>query len=413
MDMLYSAIGMSLATGVIYAVTLGAQHVYGVWQQRRTVSLRIEKGQQAWDWFMAWMEEDDQLAGRTMKRRVQHVRLRPRANAAYGFMPNDASDPIRFMFRGRLFRLVVTDESNKSTTLSFGMADNARLVAIVWTRGTSVDVFHGLLDEMKKAFKREHATSTGVMVPALEQGSTRWVEIRRCHRRKFEHLVLSPALCEAMRRDLEIFAREATRDRYEQLCIPYRRTWLLHGPPGNGKSSCAFAVADALSAPIRLLSLSDPKLSDAVLADLINVHPLRARPDGLALIVLEDADALFVDRAAAPPPPPGAPPTRSSVTLSGLLNVLDGAPAPEYTVIIMTTNYPDRLDAALTRSGRVDCRFEFGPPTDEMIKRMLARFVPDSTAGADAFVALCREDTGAPVLSMARVQELARQQATA
>jgi hypothetical protein len=59
----------------------------------------------------------------------------------------------------------------------------------------------------------------------------------------------------------------------------------------------------------------------------------------------------------APPPPP------KKVTLSGLLNVIDGATAAEGRLLIMTTNHPTHLDLALRRKGRVDRDFHIGYAT--------------------------------------------------
>ena len=47
------------------------------------------------------------------------------------------------------------------------------------------------------------------------------------------------------------------------------------------------------------------------------------------------------------------------MTLSGLLNVLDGVASQEHRVLVMTTNHPQRLDPALTRPGRIDKEVEF------------------------------------------------------
>lgn len=54
------------------------------------------------------------------------------------------------------------------------------------------------------------------------------------------------------------------------------------------------------------------------------------------------------------------------VTLSGLLNVLDGVRAAEGRILIMTSNTPDSLDEALIRQGRVDKKTLFGPASKEV-----------------------------------------------
>jgi len=72
--------------------------------------------------------------------------------------------------------------------------------------------------------------------------------------------------------------------------IPYRRGYLLHGPPGCGKSSFITALAGHLDMGICILNLSDRSLSD----DRLN-HLLQAAPQQ-SLILLEDVDAAFVSR---------------------------------------------------------------------------------------------------------------------
>ena len=59
-----------------------------------------------------------------------------------------------------------------------------------------------------------------------------------------------------------------------------------------------------------------------------------------------------------------------SISLSGLLNVIDGAASHEGHVLIMTTNTPDKLDDALTRPGRVDLQIGFTLATRDMYMRM-------------------------------------------
>ncbi|KAH7248352.1 hypothetical protein B0J15DRAFT_498331 [Fusarium solani] len=55
----------------------------------------------------------------------------------------------------------------------------------------------------------------------------------------------------------------------------------------------------------------------------------------------------------------GVRPQKKGVTLSGLLNVLDGVASQEDRVLITTTNHPKKLDQALTRPGRIEMEVEF------------------------------------------------------
>jgi chaperone BCS1 len=59
------------------------------------------------------------------------------------------------------------------------------------------------------------------------------------------------------------------------------------------------------------------------------------------------------------------------VTMSGLLNAIDGVASAEERVLFMTTNFVDRLDPALIRPGRVDVRRLFDNCTPHMLERVL------------------------------------------
>lgn len=68
------------------------------------------------------------------------------------------------------------------------------------------------------------------------------------------------------------------------------------------------------------------------------------------------------------------------VSLSALLNVLDGVGSPEGRVLIMTTNHIERLDGTLIRPGRVDRKIEFRLADEEMVTRLFC-FVYDPKLG--------------------------------
>lgn len=72
--------------------------------------------------------------------------------------------------------------------------------------------------------------------------------------------------------------------------IPYRRGYLLHGPPGSGKSSFIQALAGSLSYDICLLNLSERGLADDKLNHLLSNAPERS------FVLIEDVDAAFNKR---------------------------------------------------------------------------------------------------------------------
>ena len=66
------------------------------------------------------------------------------------------------------------------------------------------------------------------------------------------------------------------------------------------------------------------------------------------------------------------------MTLSGLLNAIDGVTSTEGRILFMTTNYADRLDPALIRPGRVDRKVFIGHCDHYQLKQMFSRFYPDT-----------------------------------
>jgi chaperone BCS1 len=153
---------------------------------------------------------------------------------------------------------------------------------------------------------------------------------------------------------------------YRDRGIPYRRGYLFHGPPGCGKSSFVLALASHFGLPIYMLNMASETMSDSVLERL-----LLKLPEG-SLLLLEDIDAVQYNREAADDAP--ARFGRSSVTLSGLLNSLDGVAAYENSILVCTTNHMNRLDGALMRSGRIDELIEFPLPDPHMAGQLFLRF---------------------------------------
>ena len=74
----------------------------------------------------------------------------------------------------------------------------------------------------------------------------------------------------------------------------------------------------------------------------------------------------------------------NKLTLSGLLNALDGPGATEGHLLFMTTNHKDKLDKALIRPGRIDYDLEFKCVTRGQVRRLFSYFYSDFTAGETA-----------------------------
>ncbi|CAJ0568169.1 unnamed protein product, partial [Mesorhabditis spiculigera] len=194
-------------------------------------------------------------------------------------------------------------------------------------------------------------------------------------KRKLESVVLQHGAEHRIVDDIEEYV--GSRKWYEERGIPYRRGYLFYGPPGTGKSSFITCLASHLGYSVCIMSLSDRLLDDDRLNYLLNTPPRNS------IVILEDIDAATTNRHDKKNDDPMyAGMTR--VTMSGLLNAIDGVGCAEERLLFMTTNHVERLDPALIRPGRVDVKEYFGNADQEMMEKMFINFYGASATSPDA-----------------------------
>jgi DNA polymerase III delta prime subunit len=128
---------------------------------------------------------------------------------------------------------------------------------------------------------------------------------------------------------------------------PYKRNYLFHGPPGNGKTSFINAIAGKYNLNVFLISFS-VNITDEVFKKLIS---------GLnknSLLVMEDIDVLFQSGGGG-----GGGVGGKNITMSTILNTLDGLARKNRIICIMSTNHFDVLTDVFKRPGRLDMLVEF------------------------------------------------------
>ena len=158
--------------------------------------------------------------------------------------------------------------------------------------------------------------------------------------------------------DLKLFY-DSEHD-YKRLDVPWTRTYMLHGLPGTGKTSLVYTLATELKKNIAVLDFSDSDLTDAGIR-----RALFKLPKG-TLLCLEDIDALFKERTG----------DKTTITFSGLLNVLDGVIKNTGLVVFMTTNFIQNFDDTAMRR-RVDYYLKFDTMKRDQITSMFTTFYPD------------------------------------
>merc|ERR1719510_848350 len=237
------------------------------------------------------------------------------------------------------------------------------------TIGKNRSLFSKMLDEARSMAMKEYSGKT-LMYTVI---GTEWKKFGHPRQiRPLSSVVLDEGVSERIVKDVKDFI--ASPAWYRQRGVPYRRGWLLYGPPGCGKTSFITALAGELEYSICVLNLSDRAMSDDRL-----MHRLADAPEN-SIVLLEDADAAFVSREDSTETD-SAFQGANRLTFSGLLNAIDGVTSTEGRIVFMTTNYIDRLDPALIRPGRVDNIQYLGHCTGHQLKEMFRKFYPEQTLG--------------------------------
>jgi len=184
---------------------------------------------------------------------------------------------------------------------------------------------------------------------------------------------------------------------YKKRGIPYTMGFMFYGEPGCGKTSTIKAIANHTQRHIVSVPLNKIKTAKELLNIFYNTRmnhvdiPLDKR-----LYVLEDIDAADLKdtvgersdkdkeenesedgkdsgkdspmdlfgllKSSSKPLGPGLWDKKFEVqklTLANLLEVLDGVMEMDGRMLVITTNYPERLDKALIRPGRIDMKVHF------------------------------------------------------
>lgn len=192
---------------------------------------------------------------------------------------------------------------------------------------------------------------------------------------------------------------------------------------GTGKSSLSFALAGLFGLNVHVISLLEPTLTETDLAMLFNNLPKRC------IVLLEDIDTAGLVRTDDDDEPETKltngtqddttttadllkevkkagrrgggrvvggsmmdGESNTGISLSGLLNAIDGVASHEGRVLVMTTNHPEKLDPALLRPGRVDMQIAFTLATKHQIREIFSKMYHSSDQPAES-VSVVEEKT--------------------
>uniref|UniRef100_A0A0E0MM96 AAA+ ATPase domain-containing protein n=1 Tax=Oryza punctata TaxID=4537 RepID=A0A0E0MM96_ORYPU len=279
------------------------------------------------------------------------------------------------------WRLCPKASKNKGAiTVSYypGEADEPRCFRLVFHKRHRHLVLNSYLPSVVRRWRELTAKDRQrlLFTNHSKQGESMWTSVPYNPPATFDMLAMDHAKKVDIMEDLTAF--EKGKEYHSKVGKAWKRGYLLHGPPGTGKSTMIGAMANFLDYDVYDLDLTSVKNNS-------ELRKLFLDTTNKSIIVIEDIDAIEVElttkRKGSNKAANGDElrdrrmliefadknDEKSRVTLSGLLSFVDGlwSACGSERIFMFTTNHLDRLDPALIRPGRMDkhiemsyCRFE-------------------------------------------------------
>lgn len=354
--------------GVLETCRRLAFHFYRKIYNSFFITATFEEDDSSYDWMMVWLSSqpfwkqarDVQITTRNFGLNSNAIMIEGEpedsssvvnGNRQLSYLPSTSSVH-SFWYKRRWVRVTRTVREGY-----YGRREDVLEICIL-----SMDhrILNELLIEAKKTYKAAEERSISIYV---SDTNNNWRHIASRPKRPLNSIVLDPGIKDLLVDDAKDFLE--SKPWYSARGIPFRRGYLLYGAPGSGKTSIIHSLAGELGLDVYVISLSRAGLDDAALNDLISDLPEKC------IALMEDIDAAFShtvnreqdnetpSKLGHPDKPRSPPASTSRITLSGLLNALDGVGAQEGRILFATTNKYNALDPALCRPGRMDIHVEF------------------------------------------------------
>ncbi|KAG9156583.1 hypothetical protein Leryth_006564 [Lithospermum erythrorhizon] len=272
-----------------------------------------------------------------------------------------------------------SSSNSRSMNLSYFPEPDKKYYRLLFHKKYREIITEAYLEHVIKIGKEMNARNRQRKLYTNSTSKSAWSHIVFEHPATFDTLAMEPWKKQEIIEDLQTFTK--SKDYYSKIGKAWKRGYLLYGPPGTGKSTMIAAMANLLDFDVYDLELTSVR-------DNSELRRLLTETTNKSIIVIEDIDcSLDLTGQRKKPRTEKSESEKgkkessrnkeesgSKVTLSGLLNFIDGlwSACGGERLIVFTTNYVDKLDPALTRRGRMDKHVELSYCSFEGFK-VLAR----------------------------------------
>lgn len=311
-----------------------------------------------------------------------------------------------FLYDGRLF--LATRDNFSSSAMSDPAYDGIGGEELtISCLGRSIGPIQKLIEAAREYADRQ--TQYFVIIYGRDRYGMSWQPKMRKPIRRLDTVHFDMDVKQELLDDIRKYLDPRTLRLYQSRSMPYRRGYLFYGPPGTGKSSLSTALAGEFGLDLYVVKI--PSIAtDADLEQMFQEIPPQC------IVLLEDIDAVWLEGGSRCRSPDRRSERSnesnrsgnngSNVTLSGMLNVLDGVGSQEGRIVIMTTNKPEMLDSALVRPGRVDMKVFLGNISCKSAEQMFMRmFSPEEFGSSSDSMSVGRRDGS--VADMDEIRHLA------
>ena len=200
----------------------------------------------------------------------------------------------------------------------------------------SYDMFETFIAHAKESSKQKLKCNKDKLVVKVLQ-THGWKQCTSYPKRSTSSLILLDNIVENIIDDMKTFINN--EETYTTYGHPFKRNYLIVGPPGSGKSSLITVAASELNMDIYFISITAGMNEKNLCGSISNINEN-------SILVIEDIDVLCQNAITGN--------SSAQNSLSILTNILDGTLHKHKLITILTSANSDHLDNILVRHGRVD-----------------------------------------------------------